>query len=719
MKMLKINYKIHITLVLTILTLSTVIPGIAFAAPTGSDGKDWQFANGNSWAQGYSPETQINKGNVDQLEIKWIFPLQPRATALQAMQAAAINEGTQTPPLVVDGKVFVTSNFLRTYAIDAETGAQAWVHDYVIDIEDSMNRLPLLIGASAGALAVLNAHLHGIRYWEGGNALLINGMACDFYGIDIDTGETSLWVQDLCLNVPGNLYKYRQGTAVTDGVATWESGNQFIFVLPGAMHNSIFTGDARHVIMGIDMDTHQVMWRIFNFPPQDVPTKDWALQECDIGYFRDIPCSDVAAAAPENLEWDWAEPGETPSVFGGVTSNWGHTPVVDEDTGILYTNTGNQGRFTYIGATPGPRLYGSTIMAIDMNKGERIWWYQPMPRDPYDYDCNWDGILADVPGLGLIYMKGCKEGHLNILDAETGVPIQIIDVTTEQYEWGQVTDAVLTEPYEGQGGVRYHTMDPLSYYDMREMEAPDGSNYCGRPCPVYPNWLNGVFQTDMAYNPVTGTLYHYASALQTTILESPPPVEGGSVSMTQGFARQNTTIVARDVVTGNVKWRWYYNTGFVRSSMVVTPELVFTGFPDGMTRLFDAETGELLREINLGSAQLVGFTTGQDAKGDQKIFTVVGIGSTSIAGIFPGMPGTVVALGLKEGGAGTMTVTTTSRTTVTTTSATTSTVTSATTTTVTSEVTEEVGLPAEYTYAAVAIAVIAIIAAAVLIMRKK
>jgi outer membrane protein assembly factor BamB len=713
------------------------MPALIYAEPVATSAEDWQYTNSNSWAWSYSPQTQINRDNVDQLEVKWIFPLAPRASAPAAIQSLAMNEGTQTPPLVVDGKVFVTTNYLRTHAVDALTGRQLWTHNYVIDVADVKDRLPLLIGPEGGFLAILNAHLHGITYWDAGNSLLINGMACDFYGVDADTGETNFWVQDLCLDVPGNLYKYRQGTAVTDGVATYDEGNQFIFVIPGAMHSNAFTGDARHVMMGVDMDTHEILWRVFNFPPQDVPTKDWALQDCNTGFFRDIPCSDVAAAAPENLEWDWAEPGETPSVFGGVTANWGATPVIDEDSGILYTNTGNQGPFTYIGATPGPRLYGSTIMAIDMNQGTRIWWNQPMPRDPYDYDCNWDGILADVPGLGKVYMKGCKEGLLQVLDAATGEPKYMVDVIDEQISWGQITSAAANEPFEG--GIKYHQMDPFSYYDMREMLAPENSNYCGAPCPIYPMWLNGIFATDMAYDPETATLFHFAMALQTWLVESPPPAEeGSSMSITRGVPEVNTTIVARDVATGEVKWTWYYDVGFVRAHIVVTPELVFTGFPDGFARFLDKDTGEVLREMNLGASQLIGYTTGQDSAGDQKIFTISGIGTTAFEGIFPSLPGTLIAIGLSERAAEevrTTTVTSTTATTLTTTTATTSivtsattstvtssttsTVTSATTSTVTSEITEETGLPAEITYAAVAVAVIAIIAAVVLMMRRR
>ncbi|HEY4699533.1 MAG TPA: hypothetical protein VIH27_04085, partial [Nitrososphaerales archaeon] len=397
---------------------------------------------------------------------------------------------------------------------------------------------------------------------------------------------------------------------------------------------------------------------------------------------------------------------------------------VDEDTGIVYTQTGNQGPYTNVGATPGPRLYGSTIMAIDMNQGKRIWWLQPFPRDPYDYDCNWGGVLADVPTLGKVYIKGCKEGRLYTMDAKTGKPLNVIDVVNEQVQWGQITAAALKEPY--QGGVRYHLNDPLSTYDMREMVSPDGSKYCGRPCDVYPHFSNGIFGTDMSYDPVTQTLFHYAIGLQTKIMNSPTAAVGVNVAVIQANPITNSTIVARDASTGKVKWTWFWKVAQQRSHLVITPSLVFTGFTDGQMRFFDKTTGALLREINLGSDMRVGVTTGQDSSGNQMIFTILGV--TMTGRITPTNPGVLVSLGLSAAKTTTVTstsvttssVTTTATTTATTTSLTTSTVTQpAKTTTVTSQVTETVGLPAEVTYGAVGIALVAIVAAAVMMTRKR
>ena len=676
---------------------------MVFAAPTQQSAENWENMNGGTWNWNYSPGTQITADNINDLEVKWIFPLEAVASGGVSTMVDAINprDGSSTPPLVIDGTIIIATNYLKIYGIDGETGKQLWDHDYVINVTEVTERIPIRHASFGGV------HNHGFRYWDKGNAVINRGIACDFYGVDATTGEEAFWVKDLCVDVPGNIYLYHTVYSGTKAgsIAVHDPSNQFIYVLSGATHSRAYDGDGRHATMGIDMDTHDILWRIYSFPPQDVLSKDWAFLECATGWFRDIPCSTVEAQAPENLEWDWAQPNEVPTKFGGVTANWG-TMAMDEETGIMYTQTGNQGPYTRIAETPGPRLYGSTLMAIDVVNGKRIWWQQPMPRDPYDYDCNWSGIVAEVPNLGKVYMKGCKEGRLFYLDAATGDPLMIQDIIEDMVDWGQIGDSALSEPQDG--GNRYHLMDPLDYYDMREMPSPDHSKYCPAECPVFPAWSNGIFGTDMSYDPETATLFHYADALQLIVIDSPPATVGVSSSVTQRYPVVNSTLVARDASTGEVKWTWYYDFSAQRSHIVVVPGLVFAGYTDGIMRFFDSNTGDLVREMEIGTHMVNGFTTGQDASGDQKIFGIVGVGRALPNSVYPSptAAGTLIALGLNDRP--------TTEITVTSTQVSTSTV--STTISVTEEV--EVGLSSTITYAAIAVAVIAIIAAAVLTTRK-
>jgi hypothetical protein len=110
------SYKVTVLTVLTILSFSTLATTLAYAAPLADNGKDWQNVNGNSWAQNYSPQTQINKGNVDNLEVKWIFPLGGKTSAPNGIQSVTLGEGSSTPPIVRNGIVYVMTNYKRLYA---------------------------------------------------------------------------------------------------------------------------------------------------------------------------------------------------------------------------------------------------------------------------------------------------------------------------------------------------------------------------------------------------------------------------------------------------------------------------------------------------------------------------------------------------------------------------------------------------------------------------
>ncbi|MBI2937288.1 MAG: PQQ-binding-like beta-propeller repeat protein [Thaumarchaeota archaeon] len=690
--MLSSKYWITNCILLTILAFGTFAPTLAFAAPLANNDKDWQYNNGNSWAWNYSPQNQINKDNVQNLEVKWIFPLGSKALAPAGIQALNPAEGTTTPPIVRNGIVYVTSNAMVTYAIDAKTGKQIWANSYTINITELQKRLPLNIRAP---------HFHGIRYWEGGDSILFGGLACHIYAIDVKTGKGRFIAEDYCKEIPGSIYNYSPTVSDTNNIATYDKGKQFVVNIGS---RDVFVGVGRAVTMGVDMSTGKILWRVFNQPPQGEATKDWALQECDLGYFRNIPCKDVASKSRENLEWDFSPaPGQPQSPAAGSTSSWGQ-PVVDEDTGILYINTGNQNPWHNISQTRGPRLFGSTIMAIDMNAGKRIWWQQPMPRDPYDYDCNWSGMLMETKNIGKVYVKGCKEGFWIVSDAATGKPVRIIDVFEEQYPKTRTV----------------HITDPFDRYDMVEWKWPENSKYHGpAPVLVYPSWMHGTFATDESYDPETGTVYHYTSLMAAYLASGPVDIvgrSGGRGSAPAVTAAGNVTIVARDLETGKAKWTWFYPTSNQRAHMVVSGGLLFSGFTDGLLRFLDKDTGKPLSTVNIGAPVLVGPTIGKDSDGNSKIF-VLG-GSMSLAANNYGyatrglaaVPGTLVAVGLSDKAASTG-----STSTVTTTSVASSTTTVTTATTVT----ETTGLPSEVTYAAVAIAVIAIIAAAVLVMRKK
>src|SRR6201991_4286888 len=71
------------------------------------------LTNGNYAQTRFYPAKQINRDNVKNLHVAWIFQTQ-------------VKESLETSPIVVDGVMYATTSFSHVYAIDAKTGEQLW-----------------------------------------------------------------------------------------------------------------------------------------------------------------------------------------------------------------------------------------------------------------------------------------------------------------------------------------------------------------------------------------------------------------------------------------------------------------------------------------------------------------------------------------------------------------------------------------------------------------
>src|SRR5215475_15012013 len=109
--------------VLSLLTTLVLTSGLAlhtiWATPGDSSSlqaADWPINGGSPENQHYSPLTLINRSNVKQLEIAWIYD-------------TGENGGLQTSPLVVDGVLYGISPEQKIFAVDAATGKELWKFD--------------------------------------------------------------------------------------------------------------------------------------------------------------------------------------------------------------------------------------------------------------------------------------------------------------------------------------------------------------------------------------------------------------------------------------------------------------------------------------------------------------------------------------------------------------------------------------------------------------
>ena len=115
--------------------------------------------------------------------------------------------------------------------------------------------------------------------------------------------------------------------------------------------------------------------------------------------------------------------------YVGGANTWGEISV-DEKRGIAYFPLGSPTFDYYGGDRIGSNLFGNCLVALDARTGKRIWHYQTVHHDLWDYD------LAAAPQLITVDHDGkqvdavalaSKNGFLYVFDRVTGEPLWPIE----------------------------------------------------------------------------------------------------------------------------------------------------------------------------------------------------------------------------------------------------------------------------------------------------
>jgi outer membrane protein assembly factor BamB len=615
--------------------------------------RNWEFVNHDSWGSNYSPQKEINKNSIEHLELKWTFPFPQAKTFALEQPGGVAFEGAITPPIIVDGDVYVASNMKNIYSFDAETGVLQWTNIYKHNWEEARVDLPEIAGGAP--------HIHGLEYVDG--MLYTSNLNCSIQGVNAESGELEIDIQKICKDVEGNNYKWpgytgigRFGSPSHPGAVYEKEG----IMIAGFTSGGGPWGGGRSFIDGYDLEQNppERIWRTFLAPPGE-GDPEWALRECHKGWFFSykawkeegrlgIPCSEVPT---KNLINDWGVPKHFTS---GVSAIWGQMSV-DEETGIVYLGTGNQGGWPNQTHTMGPNLYAATTMAIDSTTGEIIWWYQQVPRDMVEGDSSWNTMLAKVEidgELKKVIFKFSATGLAWALDAATGEPLWIFEapfleqrIDPDGVFRGRTAGhpCIGCEPNTQDG----YWNDPMSYYDMQEkkwLNYPEEDSFYWIP--------SRSGESDMALDPDLNSIFiPVAAGVDMSI--QPGPVENRQVSihLSQQIAQpKNVTLYSIDAHTGKIKWSYFIDQVAYRGGVITSGGLLFIPVSDGYLYIFNAENGELLRKMNFGTSLVVQPTIGKTADGESRLFIITGGRSAdNIGGITKiNIPGAIMSFGLSD-----------------------------------------------------------------------
>src|SRR5271170_4232944 len=278
-------------------------------------------------------------------------------------------------PIVADGVMYVLARNNSLVAIDAGSGKENWIH------------------ANLNGIAG-----RGINFWQSkdkSDKRLIFQIHQQLQEIDAKTGKSILTFGkdgfvDLRAGLerdPQDIYRIQSGT-------------------PGKIFENL-------IILGSSTG------EAYLSPPGDLRAYD-ILTGKMVWIFHTVP-------RPGETGYDtWPKDAWK---YSGGTNTWGEI-TLDEKRGIAYFPTGSP-TYDYYGADRiGTNLFANCLLALDARTGKRLWHFQMVHHDLWDYDSTAAPQLLTVRHEGKLVdavAESSKQGFLYVFDRVTGKPLWPIE----------------------------------------------------------------------------------------------------------------------------------------------------------------------------------------------------------------------------------------------------------------------------------------------------
>ena len=348
----------------------------------------------------------------------------------------------------------------------------------------------------------------------------------------------------------------KTGSVIWDTEVADEAAGYSATAAPLVVGDKILTGVAggeygiRGFIDAYEQETGELAWRLYTIPGPD---------------------------HPDNATW------EGNSWRTGGSASW-MTGSYDPELNLVYWGTGNPGPQMNGDMRMGDNLYSDAVLAINPDTGEMVWYFQFTPHDVHDWDATQIPVLADSEFGGRerkLMLWPNRNAFFYVLDRETG-------------------EFLLGEPYAEQNWAEGLDATGRPILIPGRVPTVEGTT-------VSPSVLGGSNWWSPSYSPRTDLVYVMAHDGESTYYVRDDEYVAGEAFRGGGnqtpLPQESYVSAVRAISpqTGERVWEYQVRARSTAGVLSTAGDVVFSGTTDGFFFALDAETGEELWHINVGS----------------------------------------------------------------------------------------------------------------------
>ncbi|MGD9902824.1 MAG: PQQ-binding-like beta-propeller repeat protein [Vicinamibacterales bacterium] len=361
---------------------ATVAGGLALATLEAQPGAgQWRAVGGDPGYTRYSPLDQITAQNVARLRVAWRRAgVDPGLK--QQFPELRVSGNFRSTPVMVNGVLYAPNAVGLIRAFSPGSGEQIWEQAPVAQTIEEVSR----------------PSPRGVDYWKAGSDERLFLVRGEFlYAINVRDGS---YVTAFGEGGRVNLHWDHPLAAMFSWTASPVVVNDVVVVAgatAGAGDGGVKKEATPEDIRGFDARTGKLLWT-----------------------FHVVPHAGEYGAD------SW---GDESYAFSGDLASWCCLSS-DAELGHVYIPTSAPTGINYGGHRPGDNLFSDSILALDVKTGRRVWHYQMVHHDLWDYDTVGPPTLGDITVNGRrikALMQPSKTGFLYVFDRVTGTPVWPIE----------------------------------------------------------------------------------------------------------------------------------------------------------------------------------------------------------------------------------------------------------------------------------------------------